>query len=254
MSVPIRTHQTQSDPVGRARRRVGVLRGIAFAAGIGTVLAVSVWSVFFSSFFTLTDIQVSGADSVGNNNVRDAIAEVLKRNIIILNTDAVASLVRSKYGNMEQVLVRKHYPHTLEIIAIERKPIGIWCHANDCTYFDRNGARWGTAVVSRGPLLLLVQDERPITDMPEQGVKNMLLAVSGLPQLGLRAVSVTMPESAPGDIKVHTDKGYDLLMDYFGDITDQLSTLGVLLSDKAKDATWAPQYIDLRTPGRVYYK
>ena len=51
-----------------------------------------------------------------------------------------------------------------------------------------------------------------------------------------------------------TGKGYDIIFDAGGDVADQLSVLTVFLADRAKDPAFAPQYIDLRTPGRVYYK
>jgi hypothetical protein len=138
--------------------------------------------------------------------------------------------------------------------AVQRTAVGIWCFENDCQYFDANGVRWGTAPHSRGPIFLLVQDERTDAPVSEQFAQSILEIVNTLPSLGMRALWVTLPNAAPGDVRISTDKHYDLIIDGYSNVSDQLDTLSVFLADKAKDASFAPQYIDLRTLGRVYFK
>jgi hypothetical protein len=146
-----------------------------------------------------------------------------------------------------------HRPHANAPV-VQRTPIGIWCRQNACQYFDRSAALWGSAILSHGPLLLLVQDDQTYASASPELIRNILVAVDGLPDMGMHAQSVELPDTAPGDMRITVDRPYTLLFDVQGDIADQLSTLSVLLADRAKDTAWAPQYIDLRTPGRVYYK
>lgn len=264
MSVPIRDRQSRSDPIARAHHRAGVMRATGIAVVAFIVLGALGWVFFFSSVFAITDIRVSGAQSIGDERVHATVQELLNRrtllmfqparNIILLDTGTVGDFVQSNYDNVRGVVVRKQYPHTLEVIVTERIAFGLWCRDVQCRYFDRDGARWGSAVPSRGPLLIHVEDERADPDVPRRLVEGMLIALDGLPELGLRGMSATLPDAAPGDMRVAVDKKYDILLDAYGDVADQLATLGVLLSDKAKDAAWAPKYIDLRTPGRAYYK
>lgn len=136
----------------------------------------------------------------------------------------------------------------------ERTPAGVWCVMKKCQYFDASGAFWGPAIFSRGPLFLLVEDERVMASASSELAQRILVAVNGLPDLGMRAQFVTLPDSAPGDMRITVDKSYAILMDVQGDIADQLATLATLLAEKAKDTAWAPTSIDLRTPGRVYYR
>lgn len=264
MSVPIRNRQSRSDPIARAHRRAMALRATGIAIVLVVMLGALGWAFFFSSVFAVNDIRVSGAQSVGDERIRDAVQALLDRrtlfilqparNIILLDTEAVGSFVQLGYDNIKMVSVRKRYPHTLEIVVTGRIAFGLWCRDNACAYFDRDGARWGSAVPSRGPLLVRVEDERADTDIPQRLVQGMLIALDGLPELGLRGISVSLPDAAPGDMHIAVDKKYNLLFDAQGDVADQLATLGVLLSDKSKDAAWASQYIDLRTPGRAYYR
>ena len=263
MSVPIRNRQSHHDPIARAHRRAGVLRATSIAVGLAFVIAVCVWVFLFSSVFAIAEVHVTGADTVGNDRVRDSIQQLLDRktllmfqparNIVLLDTGAVAALISSQYGSVERVVVSKRYPHNLDVSVTERVAFGLWCRGDACMYFDRSGARWGSAVPSHGPLLVRVQDDRTADDVPGRLISGLLSAIDGLPELGLHVVSVVLPDSAPGDSRLLVDKHYEILLDAYGDVADQLSTLEVLLADKAKDPAWAPRYIDLRTPGRVYY-
>ncbi len=264
MSVPIRNRQSHHDPIARAHHRAGVLRATGVAVVVFIILGALGWVFFFSSVFAVTDIRVSGAQSIGDDRVNGLVRGLLERrtlqilqpsrNIILLDTEAVGDYVKASYDNIRIVVVHKQYPHTLEVIVTERAAFGLWCRGDECKYFDRDGARWGSAVPSRGPLLVRVQDERTDSDVPQRLIVGILAAIDGMPELGLRGLSVTLPDSAPGDMRIAVNKKYDILLDAYGDIADQLATLGVLLSDKAKDTIWAPQYIDLRTPGRAYYR
>jgi hypothetical protein len=87
---------------------------------------------------------------------------------------------------------------------------------------------------------------------------GLLAAEWGLQELGLTVRLAVLPDAEPGGMRLSVTAGYDLLMDGFGDIADQLSTLEVFLADKANPPAGGPAfhplYIDLRTPGRIYYK
>ena len=268
MSVPIRNRQSHNDPIARAHHREGVLRVTGITVLLFLVLGALGWAFFFSSFFSVTDIRVSGAQSIGDERIRTAVQGLLERrtlqilqparNIILLDTEAVGEYVQSGDDNLRSVVVRKQYPHTVEVVVTERVAFGLWCRGDECKYFDRDGARWGNAIPSRGSLLVRVQDDRPESEISQRLIAGILTAIDGLPEYGLRVISVMFPDSAPGDMRIAVDKKYDLFLDGYGDMTDQLATLGVLLSDKANPPaggpTWAPQYIDLRTPGRAYYR
>jgi hypothetical protein len=264
MSVTIRNRSAGRDPVARSHRRASVVRTTLIVSALLSVLGGGMWLMFASSVFAVTDVRVEGASVSVNESLRQAVDDVLgqrrlgflrpARNLLLLNADAVALSLSAAFGNIERLEVRKEYPHTVRISAVERTPIGAWCIGQTCQYFDSTGARWGSAVPSRGPLLLLVQDERSDATWDPRLFSGLSLAVNGLPTFGLRPITVTFPDAAPGDMTVTVGAGYSVLMDALGDVQDQLSTLEVLVADKAKDQAFRPQYIDVRTPGRVYYK
>lgn len=131
--------------------------------------------------------------------------------------------------------------------------IGTWCVKSTCQFFDRNGAQWGTALESSGPILLLVDDQRSSASAHVRLTPGIISAVDTLPSLGLTARRVTLSDAQPG-ATIITNKSYVLYIDPLGNVTEQMSTLAIFLSDRAKDPAFAPAYIDLRTMGRIYYK
>jgi cell division septal protein FtsQ len=254
MAVSVRTrgHHRRTRP-----RRLSALFVLGLIGGLG-------WVFFFSSIFAVADVRVSGAAYTGDGVVADSIRALLaqkrlyvlqpKRNIFLLDDRAVGQYLIEQFASIEKATVTKKYPHGLEVGITERQTLGTWCRGDDCQFFDRFGIRWGTALPSHGPLLLLVRDERTEEDLDPRIFAGMLAAMHGLPVLGLAAASISLPDDEPGGIRLKTTKGYELYLDALGDVADQLDVLGVFLADRSKDPTFAPAYIDLRTPGRVYYK
>lgn len=263
MAVPVRS-QSYHDPMADSRHRRVWFKRILITLIVLIIVGAVVWLFYWSSVFAITDIQVDGAFSVGNDQVVASVRELLaqkrlyvfqpQRNIILLNTDVVVAHLLEKYPAIGKVQITKDYPHAITINVSERHAFGQWCRGDECRLFDREGARWGSTLPSTGPLLLLVQDDRSTDELNSKMLQGLLAAVDGLPKLGMAARKVVLPNAEPGGIRITSSKGYDLYFDILGDVADQLLVLTVFLADRAKDPAFSPQYIDLRTPGRVYYK
>lgn len=264
MSVTIRTRSTGRDPVARAHRRASVLRGVFIVSGLLMVIGGGTWLMFSSSVFAVLDVAIDGTTEAVAGHLRTAVDETLgqrtlgylrpARNILLLDTDAVAASLRSAFPNLASISVTKEYPHTVRIAAAERIPVGIWCRGESCRFFDDSGTRWGTTVPSRGPLLLLVRDERSDDAWDERLFNGLRTASDELPRMGLRPIVVVLPDAAPGDMRITVAAGFEVIIGALGDVGDQLATLEVLIAEKASDPSFRPAYVDLRTPGRVYYR
>lgn len=167
---------------------------------------------------------------------------------------AARAAVLEAFPELSEAVVLREWPHGVRIMVTERTKSGVWCRGESCRYWDRSGARWGTAVPSVGPLMLLVTDERSDESVAPRFLEGMLAAVDNLPALGLGVRRVILPDAEPGGIRIELVQGYELRMDALGDIADQLATLQVFLGEKARTGGFAPAYLDLRTPGRVYFR
>jgi len=245
------------------------IRAVAGRLFLSILLMLAVaglaWLAVWSPLGRVQAIALEGVPDILAEQVRAAADAALdaekvfglvpaRRSLLLADTGALAAALTEQFPSLRDIRVTKEYPHTLGITAAGRVPAGAWCRGQDCSLWDRDGARWGTAAPSVGPLLLLVRDERTDDDRDSRLLAGILAATDGLPALGLAARTVILPDAEPGGIRILVDKKYELYLDALGGVAEQLDTLGVFLADRANDAAFNPVYIDLRTPGRVYFK
>jgi hypothetical protein len=225
-------------------------------------------AIVFTGVVEVRDIRVIGVPDALAQRAHDAARQWLDERVLFVRRGAVLPAVRAarltdalaaRLPELASISVALDAPHTLAIAARERIPDGVWCRQSAeesraaCRFWDASGVFWGSTVPSIGPLLLLVRDERSEPDAEDLFV-GVLAAVRGLEPLGIRARYVVLPDAEPGGVRIPTDRGWDLYLDASGDVADQLGTLAVFLADKAKNLPFNPAYIDLRTPGRVYFR
>ncbi|MBO4780721.1 MAG: FtsQ-type POTRA domain-containing protein [Selenomonadaceae bacterium] len=119
----------------RRRRSLGrLLRGIVFLLVSATVLSFFV----YVPFFTLSEIKLVGAKYLTEEDIMKVGDIYMGEPLFQLETDVVQNRL-SKDSRIEEVSVRRHLPHTLEIKLKERRPLATIV----CNYgyldLDRNG-------------------------------------------------------------------------------------------------------------------
>jgi len=247
-------------PPGRAIAGRLFLPLLLLLAAVGLI-----WAAVWSPVARIADIGFEGIPDALTEDTRAAVEALLdreelfgilsaRRSLLVADAGGIAAALTERFPALKDVRVAKAYPDALRISATARTPMGAWCRGDECWLWDRDGARWGTAAPSVGPLLLLVRDERTDDDRDPRLLTGILTAVDGLPALGLAARTVTLPDAEPGGIRILVNRKYELYVDALAGVPEQLDTLGIFLTDKANDPAFNPVYIDLRTPGRVYFK
>lgn len=263
-----RPHDSVGQRNRQHRRRRLLLWLSLVTLGFGGLVAL----LFFTPWFTIRDVAVSGASDGATRDVRTVIEEQLAsrwlglfavgQHILFLSADGLVNHITERVPAVASAQVSRDYPHGLRVELTERVPQGIWCRqvpdrsADDlqCRYWDRSGVRWGSAVPSVGPLLVMVRDERSEDTQDARLAAGLIAALDGLPRLGLAPRMLTLPDLEPGGLRVTINGGPEVLLDALADVQGQLDTLELLLADRAGDAAFRPAYIDLRTQGRVYYR
>lgn len=105
----------------RRRRRFGRLfRGIVFLAVSAGVLSFFV----YVPFFTLSELKLVGAKYLTQEDILKVGNIYMGEPLFELKTDVVQSRL-SKDLRIEEVSVRRHLPHTLEVKIKERRPLAI---------------------------------------------------------------------------------------------------------------------------------
>ncbi|MEK7525410.1 MAG: hypothetical protein AAB561_00075 [Patescibacteria group bacterium] len=233
---------------------------IIFLGGLG-------YLAIFSDIFVIRSIAVDGANIIVDKtaleeSVKSAISTrtwgflPLQNNTLSIQTALLAEKLIREFPSAKSISVDRKFMHALSIKVAERKPLGIWCFGDKCSYFDGDGFTWGEPPKSSGFLLLRVQDTRERTEnsLSKEILNGIVLASNGINELGIPVKEFKISQTAIIDLAVSTGKGYTIYLDLDGDIKTQIETLKIFLDKKTAESSFAPQYLDLRISGRVYYK
>lgn len=119
----------------RRRRNLGRLfRGVVFLVVSAAVLGFFV----YMPFFTLSEIKLVGAKYLTAEDVMKVGNVYIGEPLFQLETDVVQSRL-AKDLRIEEVSVRRHLPHTLEVKVKERRPLATIVCDYGYLDLDRNG-------------------------------------------------------------------------------------------------------------------
>lgn len=251
-----------------AEKRRHIKRKVFFWLIVAVVIIGGLgYLALFSEAFSIRSIAIDGANIIVDRTaLEDSIKNAtstrtwgflpLQNNTLFVQTALLAEKLARDFPAAKSISVDRKFMHTLSVKVSERKPIGIWCFENDCSYFDGDGFTWGEPPKSSGFLLLRVQDTRERTESNlSKDVLDKITAISnGITELGIPIKEFKISQTATTDLSVITGKGYTVYFDMGGDAKGQLETLKIFLEKKSAESSFAPQYLDLRIAGRVYYK
>lgn len=250
------------DQVARRHRRVFVLKIIAILAGIIIVVSGLIYLLFFSRIFDIREISFNGLDTVSSDVFRGKIDEKLNQNILkylprrnnlfFAKTDKLENEFASAYPVFKSVNVQRKLLHGLVLNFLERKPVGIWCFKDGCSYFDEDKILWGQPAKSSGFIFLTIEDqrERENRQVDEEFFKPIMKVAKNM--VG-DIKTITIPKDSFNEFRVYTADYYIIFTTEF-DIQNQMDTLKIFMNEKDKDPDFHPLYIDQRIEGRVYYK
>src|SRR3989344_7907838 len=141
------------DEAVRRHRRSFVLKILAFVFGTITVVAGIIYVLFFSRLFDIREVSFNGLDTVNseefrakiNENLNQKILKYLPRrnNIFFFDSDDFEKRFASAHLVFKSVDIHKKFFHGLTLNFLERKPSGIWCFIDSCSYFDEEKVLWG---------------------------------------------------------------------------------------------------------------
>ncbi|MBX4211466.1 MAG: hypothetical protein KW806_01570 [Candidatus Yanofskybacteria bacterium] len=265
MATPIRDIHQQGQ-LARKRKRAFLTRSGYFLLAMVLVMAGVGYLFFFSPAFTIRNISVSGLpaelQSQATANIQTLLNEpqlsYLKpnKNILFLNVEDLRSQLLDKMPGMKEISVSKSYFHSLAVSFEPRELAAIWCFApDDCWYVDQNGEKMTQAPETSGFVFIQINDVRERERTVDQKFFGSILnAVKKMSDIRLNAKSVSIPHDSFSEFRVQTIYGYDVIFDLDSDLSHQLEVLRVFWEEKKKDPLFAPQYVDLRIDGRVYYR
>ena len=258
------------DSLAQKRRRSFIVRLSLMLVGIVLCVAGVFYALFYSSWFDLNDYEISGAQNIDPAIIKENLNTYrdyrlfkflpVSRNILFFDVSEAENVLLEKNNLLKTIQIEKKYFHALSVTLVERNALGVWCFENyigdhKCKYFDIDMKMWGDLDKTTGFILLTVEDYKTIDRQTINkeyfdGIRKLTNNLRSF----MAIKSIAIPAKPLSDLIVYTDRPYYLQFSLESNIDDQISVLKIFLNNKKDDPNFAPQYLDLRVDGRVYYK
>lgn len=227
------------------------------------------WGIFFSGLFRIRQLKIEGLESIGEDEIWVTIREELDEsravffppNLFFFDVKSVEEALTKRYPRIAQVTIVRVLPDTLRIVIEERKVVAIWCGTHDCFYLDKTGTLFEKAPQARGALVLLIEDvgegEAAFGSvvLPAELIHYMVEVKNILAEAKIHILRFRT--GSPGKLEAVTDEGWILFLDPHERVSpSRLAGIlrNALNANPLKDLRSRLEYVDARTPGRIYYK
>jgi cell division protein FtsQ len=148
------------------------LRLLLIAAGVILLVAGVTWALFFSSWFTVEKVEVTGVSVLSSDDVLGAAA--IRSGAPLVRLDGVTERVAALLP-VDDVTVARHWPHTVVITVVERKPVLAVPSDQGFAVYDHEGVKYLDAVAAPDGVPKLTTEDPD--DLVVQGVIEMLGAL-----------------------------------------------------------------------------
>lgn len=234
-----------------------------------------VYSLFFSEFLKIEDIEISGNQTLPIENLKSEIENLLsvkylgflnKNNYLLITQRGIENTLTEKFKKIKTVAVKKTFPHKLSIAITERQTSLIWCSGNSCYYVDEEGTAWQSVdfnspeFTENNFIIIIDRSLKPL----ERGDKIVApeyvsfalefrkqIADENIVQLDWKAET---PSVVSNTLEFTTTEGWRLLSSFDWSPNDQAEALKTVLVKNIGERRKDLEYIDLRIKNRIFYK
>jgi len=266
---------------GRGERRVHS-SWIAYLLFILFVIFGAIWFLFFSHFFSVNDFEISELSVLEKEAVAGEIGEYLdgkngfikdRRNIFIIDEEEVAKHLMNTFF-IESATVDKVYPNILRLKIKERQRSVILVTNNKIYIVDDYGvitdyADSATVSTTRNFLtssvpvdtlkeIFVVEStstvyEKGFEYTDSKRVRNWLDLAGRLREAGIWFKALYLDADEYGIVRIILKENKNVILDAEAPLDAQIETLRQFIQAKPN---WDDihEYIDVRIPGRIYYK
>lgn len=242
----------------------------AYLFGIIILLGATSWALFFSPFFIISQVDVTGTDDIRAREIEDILWQVSDRprlyvlsqtHLPLFDSQSLKSEIFNRY-NFETVEIQKKIPKTISITIKEKEPAVIWFEADTYYILDALGyiLNITTAPVMDLPVVYN-NDQIKINESGKQirnqeGVikvaQELKPKLSGsLSYLHVSQLTVTHEQNT---LVLVVKDGPLIYLATNNSVDLQLERLTTLLTTELKNRFEKLDYIDLRFGDKIYYK
>ena len=180
--------------------------------------------------------------------------------MILFNTNAFAQTVKSRHDDLADVLVVKSWPHTIEVTMLVEEPKLVWNSGGQLYLLNGSGIALNQiseqdrlekymAMPVVGDLSGLPVDE-DVKVVSREFVEFLYQVKSDIENSLNKQIEAFEIAETTFELRVRLKDGFEVYFDTLRNPHDQVEKLNIFLND----GILVNEYIDLRVPGKVYYK
>lgn len=248
------------------------------------ILAIIIYWLFFSQFFIIKNIEVSGNKNIAAAEIINITNEQLPKrrfllfkqnNIFILNKSQLAEKILAQYI-LEKIKIKRQFPDKIKIELFEKLSSIVWLTGGAAYYVDLAGtvtgrvtdqqidqAQVGTIdilrhkIISQNLPLVYDTENRGVVVGQKVGSQKIIdfivNLITNLPKRINFEIAYYDFNTQSREVAAVTNEGWQAKFGLDSNLDAQLDNLALLLQEKIKNPREL-DYIDLRFGERVFYK
>jgi cell division septal protein FtsQ len=216
--------------------------------------------IYFSSFFQVKEIEISGNQKVSSENIRNLIEEKLKgkvlsfstRSIFSVNLNQINALIMGNFPQISRIDLKINLPHTIIATVEERKPIAVFSGGGKYFFLDKEGIIFEE--ISEPEKEITKIKNRTLTDdfklgekLIEKGVLSQILKIESELKSGLKIPIKEFIFSSEDKLTAVTEEDWEIYLNLKSDVEWQMTKLRAVLEEKIpREKRGDLEYIELR--------
>jgi cell division septal protein FtsQ len=238
----------------------------------GFYLAISVLTLIFIWWLSLISTRSHFYSNIQNLNINQTYRNDLQEfsdskvsNYTLLNLDSkkVESQITQKFSDVKSVQIKRiWYKKGVDISYVMREPIIKWQAGSELKFIDENGVILNSTPVNQNDLYVIEDNSGLKLDSGEKvfAERNVtfcglaMKAVNNNPSVKNNFVGFGIPATSLKEIDIKLKSGLVVKLSTELDPEGQVSLLAQIIDKLANEGKTPAEYIDLRVPGKVFWK
>lgn len=241
----------------RVRRKKSIFRARAFWLGmlVLAVLGALLYFLFFSDFFRIEMVTVSGQAKVSEEEIKSFVP---KRNIFLIDTKEIRKDILDSFPQIAEVEIGRGFPDAINILVIERSGLAVWFQEDKYFLFDNEGVIFEEIQPEPDSVKIIDERRAEIFDLGEKVIEKELLSqileIRSKVRENLKILILEARIISDERLNAKTSEGWEIYFNLRGDLDWQIQELSLVLEKQiSPERRGRLEYIDLRF-SRVYYK
>jgi cell division septal protein FtsQ len=233
----------------------------------GLAILGTLYAMFFSSYFKITTISVSGNEKTKTEDIQNIATETIHRrflglvytdSMILVDTNAISKNILHDFPAIENVSIHKAWPHEITISVQERKSVAVFCQEEQCFAIDAKGIIFQTTETPIQETLTIRQSEinSQLSTGEDVVNENIMKAILQIQNTLKNNFHIDIKEALIAHyLVITTAENWQVYFDQNANINLQIARLNALLQSEINETTRKTlQYIYLQYGDRAYYK